>query len=143
MPAGEDGHAPIVVFLCVHNAGRSQMALGWLTRLAAGRAIGRSGGSEPAGVVNPVAVTAMHEVGIDISSAVPTRWTAEALADVDLVVTMGCGEECPVVPGASYEDWPVDDPAGRELAEVRVIRDEIEQRVRELLVRLTPRTGSR
>src|SRR5581483_6696024 len=122
-----------VLFLCVHNAGRSQMALGWFTHLAGGRVVAWSAGSEPAGEVNPVAVAAMAEVGIDISGEHPKRWTPGMLEAVDVVVTMGCGDECPVVPGTRYEDWALDDPAGQDLAAVRVIRDEIERRVRALL----------
>jgi protein-tyrosine-phosphatase len=132
---------PSVLFLCVHNAGRSQMALGWLDHLAGGRAVGRSGGSEPAGEVNPVAVAAMAEVGIDISRAHPTRWTDEVVAAADVVVTMGCGDACPFVPGKRYEDWELDDPAGRPLEEVRPIRDEIGRRVRQLLDELPDRDG--
>ena len=125
-----------VLFLCVHNAGRSQMALGWLRHLGDGRVLGFSGGSEPASEVNPVAVKAMAERGIDISGESPQRWTDEVLGAVDVVVTMGCGDACPVIPGKRYEDWEVDDPAGRSLDDVRPIRDDIEQRVRGLLSRL-------
>jgi protein-tyrosine-phosphatase len=112
------------------------MALGWFTHLAGGAATGLSGGSEPANKVNPVAVQAMAEVGIDISGAAPRRWTDEALGAADVVVTMGCGDTCPVVPGTRYEDWLLDDPAGRGIEEVRPIRDEIGRRVRDLLARL-------
>ena len=125
-----------VLFLCVHNAGRSQMALGWLRHLGDGRVLGFSGGSEPASEVNPVAVKAMAERGIDISGESPQRWTDEVLAAVDVVVTMGCGDACPVIPGKRYEDWEVDDPAGKSLDVVRPIRDDIEQRVCGLLSRL-------
>jgi protein-tyrosine-phosphatase len=125
-----------VLFLCVHNAGRSQMALGWLRQLGGDRVRAFSGGSEPASEVNPVAVEAMAERGIDISGESPQRWTDEVLAGVDVVVTMGCGDACPVIPGKRYEDWEVDDPAGKSLDDVRPIRDDIEQRVRELLGRL-------
>jgi protein-tyrosine-phosphatase len=127
---------PSVLFLCVHNAGRSQMALGWFDHLAGGRAVGSSGGSEPASEVNPVAVAAMAEVGIDIAYAAPKRWTDEILGSVDVVVTMGCGDSCPVVSGTRYLDWELDDPAGKSLDEVRPIRDEIERRVRDLLADL-------
>ena len=127
---------PTVLFLCVHNAGRSQMALGWFEHLAAGRAAALSGGSEPADQLNPVAVQAMAEVGIDIGSATPRPWTTGDLEQVDLVVTMGCGDTCPVVPGTRYEDWPLDDPAGQPIEVVRRVRDEIERRVRTLLVEL-------
>jgi protein-tyrosine-phosphatase len=129
-------HGPNVVFLCVHNAGRSQMALGWFTALAGDRAIAWSGGSEPADRVNPVAVAAMAEVGIDIAEAEPRRWTVEALEAADVVVTMGCGDACPYVPGTRYEDWPLDDPAGQGIEAVRPIRDEIRHRVEDLLARL-------
>ena len=127
---------PAVLFLCVHNAGRSQMALGWFEHLAEGRAIGLSGGSEPADAVNPAAVAAMAEVGIDIAGAEPRRWSNADLEQADVVVTMGCGDECPYVPGTRYEDWPLDDPAGQGVEAVRPIRDEIEQRVRALLASL-------
>jgi protein-tyrosine-phosphatase len=122
-----------VLFLCVHNAGRSQMALGWFRHLAGPGHEALSAGSEPADQVNPVAVAAMAEVGIDIARLEPRRWTADDLEAVDLVVTMGCGDACPYVPGTRYEDWPLDDPAGRPLEAVRPIRDEIERRVRALL----------
>jgi protein-tyrosine-phosphatase len=124
---------PTVLFLCVHNAGRSQMALGWFNHLAGGRAIAWSGGSEPTSEVNPAAVTAMAEVGIDISSEFPKPWTDEIVRAADVVVTMGCGDACPLFPGKRYEDWEVDDPAGLDVAVVRPIRDELEQRVRALL----------
>ena len=124
---------PAVLFLCTHNAGRSQMAAGWLRRLAAGRVDVYSGGSEPAADLNPAAVAAMAEVGIDISAATPTRWSDQMLQAADVIVTMGCGDSCPVVPGKRYVDWPVSDPAGRPIDEVRPIRDEIAGRVRLLL----------
>lgn len=127
---------PTVLFLCVHNAGRSQMALGWFTHLAGGAAVALSGGSEPAAEVNPVAVAAMQEVGIDIAGAEPRRWTDEIVAAADVVVTMGCGDTCPYVPGTRYEDWDLVDPAGQGIEAVRPIRDEIEQRVRGLLAEL-------
>jgi arsenate reductase (thioredoxin) len=127
---------PAVLFLCVHNAGRSQMALGWFTHLAGDRAVAWSGGSEPASQVNAVAVAAMAEVGIDIAHEHPKRWTKEILGAADVVITMGCGDECPFVPGTRYEDWPLDDPAGQGIEAVRPIRDEIEQRVRRLLTDL-------
>ena len=133
---------PTVLFLCVHNAGRSQMALGWFEHLAQGRVLAWSGGSEPATEVNPVAVEAMAEVGIDIARALPRRWTDEMLEAADVVVTMGCGDACPFVPGRRYEDWGLDDPAGRPLEEVRRIRDEIGRRVRRLVDELlVSRTG--
>jgi protein-tyrosine-phosphatase len=127
---------PQVVFLCVHNAGRSQMALGWFEHLAEGRATAWSGGSEPADQVNPVAVAAMAEVGIDIAHRQPQRWTDDGLRSASVVITMGCGDACPFFPGVRYEDWPLDDPAGQGIDAVRPIRDEIERRVRDLLERL-------
>ena len=127
---------PVVLFLCVHNAGRSQMALGWFQHLAEDRAIGLSGGSEPADTVNPVAIQAMHEVGIDIAHNTPRRWTDTDLQRADVVVTMGCGDTCPYVPATRYEDWPLDDPAGQDLDHVRPIRDQIEHNVRALLASL-------
>lgn len=133
MPSPEH---PNVLFLCVHNAGRSQMALGWFTHLAGDRATAWSAGSAPAGEVNPAAVEAMAEVDIDISGAHPKRWTDAMLQAADVVVTMGCGDECPYVPGTRYEDWPLPDPAGQGVEAVRPIRDEIEHRVRDLLTSL-------
>ena len=127
---------PNVLFLCIHNAGRSQMALGWFRHLAGDRATAWSAGSEPADRVNPVAVEAMAEVGIDISQEHPQRWTEARIAEADVVVTMGCGDECPYVPGTRYEDWPLADPAGQGIEVVRPIRDEIERRVRGLLEEL-------
>ena len=122
-----------MLFLCVHNAGRSQMALGWFNHLSRGRAVAWSGGSEPGKEVNPSAVRAMAEVGIDISSEFPKPWTDEVVRAADVVVTMGCGDACPWYPGKRYEDWELDDPAGLDVAAVRPIRDEIERRVRGLL----------
>jgi len=127
---------PTVLFVCVHNAGRSQMAAGWLEHLAGDRVTVRSGGSLPADQVNPAAVTAMREVGIDIAGRQPAAWTEAALVAADVVVTMGCGDTCPVVPGTRYLDWPLDDPAGRGPDEVRPIRDRIEAHVRTLLADL-------
>jgi arsenate reductase len=124
---------PTVLFLCVHNAGRSQMALGWFNHLAGGRAVGWSGGSEPAREINPSAIAVMAEVGIDITGEHPKPWTEEVVRSADVVVTMGCGDACPYYPGKRYEDWVLDDPAGRSVAEVRPVRDEIERRVRALL----------
>ena len=124
---------PTVLFLCIHNAGRSQMALGWFEHLARGRAAAFSGGSEPANAVNPVAVAAMAEVGIDIANRTPRRWADSDLAAADVVVTMGCGDTCPYIPGKRYEDWKLEDPAGQGIEAVRPIRDEIERRVRELV----------
>jgi len=127
---------PTVLFLCTHNAGRSQMALGYFTRLAGDRAVAYSGGSEPAVQVNPAAVEAMAEVGIDITGQQPKRWTQEMVEQADVVVSMGCGDTCPVIPGRRYEDWVLPDPAGRPVVEVRPVRDEIERRVRQLLTEL-------
>lgn len=129
----DGGDRPSVLFLCMHNAGRSQMALGWFSHLAGDRAVAWSGGSEPATEVNPSAVGAMAEVGIDITREQPKRWTDAMVGAADVVVTMGCGDTCPYVPGKRYEDWPLDDPAGRGVDAVRPIRDEIERRVRALL----------
>lgn len=129
-------HRPDVVFLCVHNAGRSQMALGYFRHLAGERATAWSGGSEPAEQVNPVAVAAMAEVGIDIAGEQPARWTVDALRTADVVITMGCGDTCPYLPGVRIEDWPVEDPAGQGLDAVRRIRDQIRGRVEQLLADL-------
>jgi protein-tyrosine-phosphatase len=136
-----DETRPRVLFLCVHNAGRSQMALGWMHHLANGRVTAWSGGSEPADEVNPVAVLAMAEVGIDIANAQPQRWTDEVLLAADVVVTMGCGDTCPYFPGKRYEDWELTDPAGKDIDEVRAIRDEIGRRVQALLASLGVPTG--
>jgi arsenate reductase len=125
--------APTVLFLCVHNAGRSQMALGWFNELAQGRAVAWSGGSEPAAEINPAAIQAMAEVGIDISREHPKPWTDDVVRAADVVVTMGCGDACPYFPGKRYEDWQLDDPAGLGVEAVRRIRDEIGARVRHLL----------
>ena len=129
MPAGP----PTVLFVCVHNAGRSQMAAAWLEHLAGGRVRVLSGGSEPAAQVNPAAAAAMAEVGIDLSGRTPRPWTEAGLRSADVVVTMGCGDGCPFHPGKRYEDWEIDDPAGLPLQEVRLIRDDIAGRVRRLL----------
>jgi arsenate reductase len=131
---------PVVLFLCTHNAGRSQMALGWFNRLAGGRAVAWSGGSEPGTELNPAAVQAMAEVGIDITEEFPKPWTGEIVQAADVVVTMGCGDACPIFPGKRYADWTLDDPAGQDLEAVRPIRDEIERRVRDLLGSLGVRT---
>jgi protein-tyrosine-phosphatase len=124
---------PTVLFLCVHNAGRSQMALGWFNHLAGDQAIAWSGGSEPGAEVNPAAIAVMAEVGIDIAKEFPKPWTDEIVQAADVVVTMGCGDTCPLFPGKRYEDWELDDPAGQGPDAVRPIRDEIGQRVRALL----------
>ncbi|MGW4688384.1 arsenate reductase ArsC [Streptomyces sp. NPDC004244] len=129
---------PSVLFVCIHNAGRSQMAAAWLTHLAQGRIEVRSAGSAPAGQVNPAAVEAMREAGIDMSAEVPKILTAEAVQASDVVITMGCGDTCPVFPGIRYLDWQLDDPAGQGLDAVRPIRDEIEHRVRGLISELLP-----
>jgi protein-tyrosine-phosphatase len=125
-----------VLFLCVHNAGRSQMAMGFLRHLAGDRAVAWSGGSAPGGTVNPAAVAAMAERGIDISEEFPKPWTDETVRAADVVVSMGCGDACPVYPGKRYLDWTLDDPAGQDVEAVRPIRDEIEQRVVRLLEEL-------
>jgi protein-tyrosine-phosphatase len=127
---------PVVLFLCVHNAGRSQMALGFFQHLAGDNAIAWSGGSEPGIAVNPVAIAAMAERGIDISGEYPKPWTDETVRAADVVITMGCGDTCPAFPGKRYEDWVLDDPAGQDIEAVRPIRDEIERRVRALLAEL-------
>ena len=127
---------PRVLFLCIHNAGRSQMAAGWLSHLAGDGVEVFSGGSEPASQVNPSAVQAMKEVGIDLSSASPQPWTDEIVGAADVVVTMGCGDACPIFPGTRYEDWQIPDPAGQGVETVRPIRDDIESRVRELMAEL-------
>jgi protein-tyrosine-phosphatase len=127
---------PTVLFLCVHNAGRSQMALGFLRHLAGDRAVAWSGGSEPGREVNPSAVAAMAERGIDITGEYPSPWTDDIVRAADVVVTMGCGDACPVFPGKRYVDWELDDPAGRPVEQVRPVRDEIERRVRTLLAEL-------
>lgn len=127
---------PSVLFLCVHNAGRSQMAAGWLQHLSEGRVDVLSAGSEPAELVNPSAIAAMDEVGIDLRGREPRRWDMADLEAADVVVTMGCGDTCPVLPGKRYVDWPLPDPAGKGVDAVRPIRDEIEQRVRGLLEEL-------
>jgi arsenate reductase len=120
---------PSVLFVCVHNAGRSQMAAAFLTHLSAGSVEVRSAGSEPADQVNPAAVQAMAEVGIDIAAEKPKILTDEAVRESDVVITMGCGDTCPFYPGKRYEDWVLDDPAGKDVAAVRPIRDEIRRRV--------------
>jgi protein-tyrosine-phosphatase len=127
---------PTVLFLCVHNAGRSQMAMGFFQRYAGDGAVGWSGGSEPGSQVNPAAIEAMKEVGIDISGEFPKPWTDEIVRAADVVITMGCGDACPIFPGKRYEDWVLDDPAGLGVESVRPIRDEIERRVKTLLAEL-------
>jgi len=127
---------PAVLFLCTHNAGRSQMAMGFFTQLAGDAAVAWSGGSEPGNEVNPAAVAAMAERGIDISREYPKPWTDEIVQAADVVITMGCGDACPIFPGRRYEEWILDDPAGHDVDAVRPIRDEIEERVRRLLADL-------
>ena len=127
---------PTVLFVCVHNAGRSQMAAGFMNSLGAGRVEVLSAGSAPKDSINPIAVQAMQEVGIDISNNVPKVLTPEAVQESDAVITMGCGDACPFYPGKRYEDWVLDDPAGQGIESVRVIRDEIKKRVEQLLTEL-------
>lgn len=127
---------PTVLFVCIHNAGRSQMAAGYLRELSGGAVQVRSGGSEPGDSINPVAVRAMAEEGIDISQAVPQLMTTEQVQESDVVITMGCGDVCPVFPGKRYEDWDLADPRGKDLDEVRSIRDDIKRRVQALVAEL-------
>src|SRR5699024_6036296 len=135
-PPMTTGTIPTVLFVCVHNAGRSQMAAAFLTHIAEGRVEVRSAGSEPADQLNPAVVEAMREVGIDITAERPKLLTTDAVQTADVVITMGCGDTCPIFPGKRYEDWQLDDPAGRGLDAVRVIRDDIENRVRVLISEL-------
>ena len=128
---------PEVLFVCVHNAGRSQMAAGLLDHLGGGRVTVRSAGSEPADAINPVAVEAMAELGIDITRELPKPLTGDAVEAADVVITMGCGDACPFFPGKRYADWELEDPAGKDLETVRGIRDEISSRIRALLAELT------
>jgi len=137
MSASTTGN-PSVMFVCVHNAGRSQMAAGFMTALSGGRVEVRSAGSVPADQVNPVAVEAMAEVGIDIAAERPKILTDHAVHESDVVITMGCGDTCPFFPGKRYEDWVLDDPAGQGVESVRPIRDEIRRRVETLLGELLP-----
>ena len=130
------GGLPTVLFLCTHNAGRSQMALGFFTHLAGEQAVAWSGGSDPETEINPAAIQAMGEVGIDITGEYPKPWTDEIVQAADVVITMGCGDTCPVFPGTRYEEWELPDPAGQSVEAVRPIRDEINQRVRRLLAEL-------
>ena len=134
---------PSVLFLCVHNAGRSQMAAGWMRHLAGDQVDVFSGGSEPAEAVNAAAVAAMAEKGIDISGQIPQPWADEIVRAADVIVTMGCGDACPVYAGKRYVDWELDDPAGKSVEEVRPIRDDLEQRVRVLMSELgvQPKSG--
>jgi arsenate reductase (thioredoxin) len=138
--ARNEGHlvtdTPMVMFLCVHNAGRSQMAAGWLSHLAGDRVQVLSAGSAPTERINPAAVEAMAEVGIDIADAFPKPWTQETIEATDVIITMGCGDACPVLPGKRYLDWELADPAGRSIDGVRPIRDEIRRRVEGLMAEL-------
>ena len=129
---------PTVLFVCVHNAGRSQMAAGYLQHLAGDRVTVLSAGSEPKDKVNPIAVEAMAEEGIDIANNVPKILTTQSVVDSDVVVTMGCGDACPIFPGKRYEDWELEDPAGQGIESVRVIRDDIKGRIQSLLAELVP-----
>ena len=129
---------PTVLFVCIHNAGRSQMAAGYMSALSEGAVEVRSGGSEPGDQINPVAILAMAEEGIDISAGVPQLMTTEQVRDSDVVITMGCGDVCPIFPGKRYEDWELVDPKGKSLDEVRPIRDDIRARVEALLAELLP-----
>lgn len=128
-----DERRPSVLFVCVHNAGRSQMAAGWLAHLAGDAVEVRSAGSAPKDAVNPVAVEAMAEVGVDIADQVPKVLTTDAVRAGDVVVTMGCGDACPFVPGKRYLDWELEDPAGKDITVVRRVRDEIRRKVEDLL----------
>ena len=129
---------PEVLFVCVHNAGRSQMAAALLEHHAGDRVVVRSAGTEPAERINPAVVEAMREVGLDLSEATPKLLTDDSVRASDVVITMGCGDACPVYPGTRYEDWELDDPSGRTLEEVRAIRDEIDARIRGLVEELLP-----
>jgi len=133
MIAEPEQHRPTVLFVCVHNAGRSQMAAGYLQHLAGDTVEVRSAGSQPADQINPVAVAAMAEVGIDITRETPKLLTDAAVQHADVVITMGCGDECPFYPGTRYEDWVLDDPAGQPLDAVRPIRDKLHERVKHLI----------
>jgi arsenate reductase len=130
-------HKPTVLFVCVHNAGRSQMAAGWLSHLAGDQIDVRSAGSEPADQINPVAVAAMDEVGIDILGEQPKLLTVDAVRTADVVITMGCGDTCPIFPGKRYEDWDLADPAGQGIEMVRTVRDDIKARVQALVAELS------
>ena len=134
----ETNKKPSVLFVCVHNAGRSQMAAAFLTTLAKGEIEVRSAGSQPADKVNPAAVEAMAELGIDMSAEIPKVLTTEAVKESDVVITMGCGDTCPIFPGKRYEDWELEDPAGRGVESVRPIRDDIKARIEDLIASLTP-----
>jgi arsenate reductase len=138
-----EASVPTVLFVCVHNAGRSQMAAGWLTHLAGDRIEVRSAGSMPGDRINPTAVAAMAEVGVDITAEVPKLLTVDAVSRSDVVITMGCGDTCPVFPGKRYEDWELVDPAGAPIEVVREVRDEIRDRVERLVDSLIAVDGAR
>jgi arsenate reductase len=129
---------PTVLFVCVHNAGRSQMAAGYMRELSKGKVEVLSAGSEPKDQINPVAVAAMAEEGIDIAQNVPKILTTEAVQDSDVVITMGCGDACPIFPGKRYEDWELTDPAGKDIETVREVRDDIKRRIQQLLSEILP-----
>lgn len=129
---------PTVLFVCIHNAGRSQMAAGFMKELSEGAVDVLSAGSEPKDQINPIAIQVMAEEGIDIANEVPKILTTDAVKESDVVITMGCGDTCPIFPGKRYEDWELTDPAGRPVDEVRPIRDEIKQRVQNLLAEILP-----
>lgn len=130
---------PSVLFLCVHNAGRSQIGAGWMRHLAGEAIQVYSAGSSPAEQINPVAVEAMSEIGIDIKTQQPKKWTDEIVREVDVIISMGCGDTCPVYPGKRYIDWEIEDPAGQEIEMIRIVRDQIKQHVQELIVELLPK----
>ena len=132
---------PTILFVCIHNAGRSQMAAGYMTALSHGAVEVRSGGSEPGTEINPIAIQAMREEGIDISQGVPQLMTTEAVQASDVVITMGCGDVCPIFPGKRYEDWELADPKGKSIDEVRPIRDDIKARITALLAEILPAQG--
>ena len=134
-------NVPAVLFVCIHNAGRSQMAAAFLSHLAGDRVEVRSAGSQPADQVNPAVAEAMNEVGIDITAEVPKLLTTDSVEASDVVITMGCGDACPIFPGKRYLDWALDDPAGRGVDAVRPIRDEIERRIRGLIEEIAPGAG--
>jgi arsenate reductase len=136
--SGMSTEKPSVLFVCVHNAGRSQMAAGYLRELGGDRVEVRSAGSEPKDQINPIAVEAMSEEGIDITGNTPKVLTVDAVKESDVVITMGCGDACPIFPGKRYEDWELEDPAGQGIEAVRPIRDEIRRRVEELISELLP-----
>jgi arsenate reductase len=138
---GTAAHKPTVLFVCIHNAGRSQMAAGYMTALSNGAVEVRSGGSEPGAEINPMAIAVMAEEGIDISQGLPQLMTTEQVRGSDVVITMGCGDVCPIFPGKRYEDWELVDPKGKTLEEVRPIRDDIKARIQVLLSEILPVTS--